>query len=282
MTLLRAAKIALMVRPLNGFMTALAVYVAATVALHQIAPLTPRLLAACLTGFTLAGFAMVVNDIYDIEVDRINEPQRALPSGAISVRQAWVYAATLAAAGLVLALYDGPLELALALASCVLSLLYSKTLKLRGLSGNLAVSYNVAIPFLYGGLVVHRATVVLATFFMLAFLSNTGREIIKGVAEAEGDAARSAKTLARVYGPKKAAKAGSAFCLLAVALSPLPLVAGDLSPLGYLPPLLVTDALFLYLALELFRDASSAPRVKKLYKFPMMLAMVSFITGALV
>lgn len=271
-----------MIRPLNCFMTALAVYVAATVVLQRPAPPTPKLIAACATGFTLAGFAMVVNDIYDIEVDRINAPNRALPSGAITVRQAWAYAAALAALGLSLAAYDGPVEFALASLSCILSELYSKTLKLQGLSGNLAVSYNVAIPFLYGGVVVEKVTLVLATFFLLAFLSNTGREIVKGVAEAEGDAVRSARTLARVYGPKAAAKAASTFTLLAVALSPLPLLAGELSPIGYLPPLIPTDLLFAYLAAKLLSDASSAQRVKRLYKFPMMLAMVSFITGALV
>jgi len=271
-----------MMRPLNDFMTAVAVYVAATVALHHPAPLSTKLLAGCATGYTLAGFAMVVNDIYDIEVDKVNEPKRALPSGAITVTQAWVYALIFAAIGLIFAAYDGPIEFALATLSCLLSIAYSKTLKLKGLSGNLAVSYNVALPFLYGGLLMRNLSPVLATFFLLAFLSNTGREIIKGVAEAEGDAIRSARTLARVYGPNTAAKFGSAFSLMAVALSPIPLLSGDLSPLGYLPPLVATDIFFLYLVVKLLRNVSSAPQVKRLYKFPMLLAMVSFITGALV
>jgi len=278
----RIATVASMIRPLNAFMTSVAVYVAVTVALRHLTPPTPRLVAACVTAFTIAGFAMVVNDIYDIDVDRVNEPGRALPSGAISIRGAWVYALILAVVGLGLAAYDGVIELGLAGLSCALSILYSKTLKLRGLSGNLAVSYNVALPFLYGGLVVNKLSIVLATFFLLAFLSNTGREIIKGIAEAEGDALRSVRTLARVRGPRVAAKFGSAFSLIAVGLSPIPIFVGGLSPLGYLPVVFVTNILFVYLSVKLLMDVSSAQSVKKLYKFPMLLAMVSFITGALV
>ncbi|MEM0271860.1 MAG: UbiA family prenyltransferase [Thermoprotei archaeon] len=278
----KVAAVGGMIRPLNAFMTSVAVYVAVTVALHQFTLPTFRVAAACITAFTIAGFAMIVNDIYDIDVDRVNEPDRALPSGAISTRGAWVYALILAVVGLSLAAYDGLIELGLASLSCVLSILYSKTLKLRGLSGNLAVSYNVALPFLYGGLVVNKLSLVLATFFLLAFLSNTGREIIKGIAEAQGDALRSARTLARVHGPKTAAKLGSIFSLLAVGLSPIPLLVGGLSPLGYLPLVVVTDILFVYLSVRLLMDASTANSVKKLYKFPMLLAMVSFIMGALV
>jgi 4-hydroxybenzoate polyprenyltransferase and related prenyltransferases len=243
-------------------MTSVAVYVAVTVALRHLTPPTPRLVAACVTAFTIAGFAMVVNDIYDIDVDRVNEPGRALPSGAISIRGAWVYALILAVVGLGLAAYDGVIELGLAGLSCALSILYSKTLKLRGLSGNLAVSYNVALPFLYGGLVVNKLSIVLATFFLLAFLSNTGREIIKGIAEAEGDALRSVRTLARVRGPRVAAKFGSAFSLIAVGLSPIPIFVGGLSPLGYLPVVFVTDILFVYLSVKLLMDVSSAQSVK--------------------
>ncbi|PSN82622.1 hypothetical protein B9Q03_14025 [Candidatus Marsarchaeota G2 archaeon OSP_D] len=278
----RIAAVAGMIRPLNAFMTSVAVYVAVTVALRHLAPPTSKLAAACVTAFTIAGFAMIVNDIYDIDVDRVNEPGRALPSGAISIRGAWVYALILAVVGLSLAAYDGVVEFGLAGLSCALSIFYSKNLKLRGLSGNLAVSYNVALPFLYGGLVVNRLSIVLATFFLLAFLSNTGREIIKGIAEAEGDALRSVRTLARMRGPRVAAKFGSAFTLIAVGLSPIPILVGGLSPLGYLPVVFVTDVLFVYLSVKLLLDVSSAQTVKKLYKFPMLLAMVSFITGALV
>ena len=40
------------------------------------------------TGFAICAFSMVANDYYDIEVDRVNQPTRPLPSGAVSMREA--------------------------------------------------------------------------------------------------------------------------------------------------------------------------------------------------
>ena len=42
------------------------------------------LLLGFVTGFAICGYSMVINDYYDIEVDRVNQPDRPLPSGAIS------------------------------------------------------------------------------------------------------------------------------------------------------------------------------------------------------
>src|SRR6202521_6159023 len=37
-----------------------------------------------ITGFAICAFSMVVNDYYDVEVDRVNQPTRPLPSGQVS------------------------------------------------------------------------------------------------------------------------------------------------------------------------------------------------------
>lgn len=62
----------------------------------------PGLLAALAlssAGLYLAG--MVLNDAFDIEVDRRERPQRPLPSGKIAVAQAWALGFTLLALGVV-------------------------------------------------------------------------------------------------------------------------------------------------------------------------------------
>ena len=46
-----------------------------------------------MTGFAICAFSMVVNDYYDIEVDRVNQPSRPLPSGALSKSDAIAIAA---------------------------------------------------------------------------------------------------------------------------------------------------------------------------------------------
>ncbi|MFX1562309.1 MAG: UbiA family prenyltransferase, partial [Promethearchaeota archaeon] len=58
------------------------------------------LLTATLTYFCVASAGNVVNDIYDLEVDRVNRPNRPLPSGAMTVRQAKAWTVTLLVLGL--------------------------------------------------------------------------------------------------------------------------------------------------------------------------------------
>ncbi|MEM3670759.1 MAG: geranylgeranylglycerol-phosphate geranylgeranyltransferase [Thermoprotei archaeon] len=273
-----------MMRPLNCVMMAVAVYVAAVVGSSGLPSFDPRVWYALATAFLLAGFAMVVNDISDVEVDRVNEPHRPLPSGRATVSGSKAFATLLAVLGVALSFGDGLLEAALAVLSVVLSVAYSRRLKKSGLPGNLAVSYNVALPFLYGGIVTGGLKPVLAVFFALAFLSNTGREIVKGIAEAKGDALSGAKTLALVHGPKVASRTAATFSLLAVAFSPLPLLFKDMSALGYGLPVALADIGFLYLVTELLarpENTETAKKVRRLYKVPMFVAIVSFLAGAL-
>ena len=48
----------------------------------------------------------------------------------------------------------------------------------------------------------------------MAFLSNTGREITKGIVDVKGDSAEKVKTLAVRYGEKKAAIVATVFYVL--------------------------------------------------------------------
>lgn len=270
------------IRPVNCLMMVLAVYAASVVGERSLLVPDQRLIAGFVTAFTLTGFAMVVNDIFDLKTDLLNEPTRPIPSGKMTIREAQVYGLFLAITGVGFAAYDGLVTLALASLSVVISYGYSYRLKLEGILGNLAVSYNVGLPFLYGGLISVGVKPVLVVFFILAFLSNTGREIVKGIAEAEGDRLRGAKTLMIRYGERKAAIVASSFSLLAVVLSPLPVLVGGMSLFGYAVPIAVTDALFVYLSARLLFTGGSASSVKKGYKFPMILAILSFISGALI
>jgi 4-hydroxybenzoate polyprenyltransferase len=50
----------------------------------------------------------IINDIYDIEIDRICKPDGAISSGQISVKNAWVYMIALFLTALILSLYLSP------------------------------------------------------------------------------------------------------------------------------------------------------------------------------
>ena len=49
-----------------------------------------------------------LNQIYDLEIDRVNKPKRPLPSGRLSMREAWVFTCVAYAVALVLAWLVAP------------------------------------------------------------------------------------------------------------------------------------------------------------------------------
>lgn len=54
-------------------------------------------------GFFLSSSAMVFNDIFDLEVDRVNAPKRPLPSGMLTKPEAIAWGLCLGVVGLILA-----------------------------------------------------------------------------------------------------------------------------------------------------------------------------------
>ena len=70
-------------RPVNcamiGFAVIVGIFVSKPPSLHL-----DSLALGFVTGFAICAYSMVINDYYDIEVDRVNQPGRPLPSGAIS------------------------------------------------------------------------------------------------------------------------------------------------------------------------------------------------------
>jgi geranylgeranylglycerol-phosphate geranylgeranyltransferase len=51
-------------------------------------PSAPEILLGFLCGFFISGSATILNDYYDLEVDRINAPDRPIPAGIIGPAEA--------------------------------------------------------------------------------------------------------------------------------------------------------------------------------------------------
>ncbi|MGO8806231.1 MAG: UbiA family prenyltransferase [Candidatus Bathyarchaeia archaeon] len=269
-----------LIRPINCVVMSFAVLVGASLAgfgsLHWL-----NLAYGAVTAFTLCGASMAINDYYDFDIDRINEPQRPIPSGAVSLRAALVLTGFLTALGLVSALLVSAYCLLFAFAAWAIMVAYVTVGKRSGFAGNLLVSACVAAPFLYGSLVaVNFVRINILLFASMAFLSNTGREIAKGVVDVQGDSSHKIKTLAVIFGERKAAYAASAFFILAVSLSPLPLIF-NLVSLWFVPFVLVTDFGLVWCSARLIRNPSreNARQIKKIVLFLFVFGLLSFIFG---
>ena len=269
-------------RPPNAFLMFVAVLVGVVFS-EQRNFQTLHILLAFLTAYGLTGSSMALNDYFDREVDAVNNPTRPIPSGSVSPGSAVALSAVLAALGLASAALISPQSLIVASAAFAAASAYNWKLKKTGLAGNMVVSFTVVAPFLYGsvisdGVVSGRVGV----FALLAFLANTGREVIKGMTDVEGDARRNVMTIARVRGLQAAARLGATLYLAAVALSPLPYLLGVAGPL-YLPAVSLADAGFVYSCFKLLKnpDPETARRQKNLTLIWMLTALVSFLLGGL-
>src|SRR6478735_10771648 len=66
-------------------------------------PIVGLIMAAVLNAASNA-----LNQIYDLEIDRVNKPKRPLPSGRLSLRDAWIFTWITYAIALVLAWFVQP------------------------------------------------------------------------------------------------------------------------------------------------------------------------------
>jgi geranylgeranylglycerol-phosphate geranylgeranyltransferase len=273
-----------LIRPVNCVMIGFAVIVGVFVSRPpSINPL--QLSLGFLTGFFVCAYSMVVNDVYDLEVDKVNRPERPLPSGRVSAKGASRLSLGVLAAGLVCSLLSlDPLAVVVAVAYAFLSWLYNSWAKKTGLPGNLIVASSLAIPFIYGGAVSGGSIggSLLLMMALTAFFSGVGREVVKAMADVEGDAKRSVNSVARNNGLRTASLVGALFFGLAVLTSWVPLLTG-LANEVYEVGVVIPDVIFLYLAYSIIsrNGPENAYRVKKIALAGMTVGLLVFIGGAL-
>lgn len=268
-----------LIRPVNCLMIGFAVIVGEVINLGSV-PALDKLVFGFLTASLMMAGTMVLNDVYDIEIDRLNAPTRPLPSGRASLRGAYVLAAVLSIASIVSAVLLGLASLLIALLALGLMVFYNARGKRMGLLGNVVVSFNVALPFVFGGISVSSLHPSVILFSLLAFLSNLGREVAKGIADVQGDSLHRVRTLAVLEGPRFAALTSSGFFLAAVIVSFVPPFLGIVSAL-YIPPVLIADFGFIFSSAKLISDPSpeNARKVKNRVLLWMLLGLIAFLLG---
>ena len=273
-----------LMRPINCIMMGFAVAVGAVLGFTQLFNFAwLRVFYGAVTGFMLTAASMALNDYYDRAIDAINEPLRPIPSGAVTPKQAVVFTAALSAVGFAFAFFTSLLCFMVALVSWVILMAYVTVGKRSGLPGNFLVSACVAIPFLYGSIaLLDWVPLNVLLFAAMAFLSNTGREITKGIVDVEGDKAEGVMTLAVRYGEKKAALTAAVFYVSAVCLTPIPLLLGLVS-LWFVPFVLVTDVGLVVSSALLLRDYSRAKarKIKKLILVWFIIGLLAYVVGVL-
>lgn len=268
----------------NCLMMSLAVVVGSSIVggVKILANITSQLVMGALAGFFLTASSMALNDYIDRDIDAINDPTKPIPSGAVSPQEALIVALVTLLTGLLLSWMIRITCFIIALGSWLIATLYSLKGKRTGLIGNLMVSACVVAPFVYGGYIIDNPGIELITFTSMVFLSNTAREITKGIVDVPGDRAHGIRTLAVVYGERKASYVAAMFYISAVLLSIVPPILGIVSYL-YMIAVMIADLGFIHSTIRLLRNPSreNALKVKHEVLLWMLIGLLAFLLGKL-
>ncbi len=85
-----------------------------------------EILLLCLATVGLYGGGIVYNDVFDIDLDRIERPERTIPSGLISLKEATIWGTSLLAFGILMAFMVNSTAGLLAILIGISALVYNK------------------------------------------------------------------------------------------------------------------------------------------------------------
>jgi 4-hydroxybenzoate polyprenyltransferase len=159
-----------------------------------------------LAGFSISLLAIggyLLNDYFDIDIDRINQPHRLIPSGRLVHKHALIISfILLIVANLIFAILNIKL-LYIGLVIALLLIIYTPFLKPQPLVGNVVVSLLLATTFPIGAIAARGVLKEAIYPAIFAFLINFPREILKDGEDITGDLKSGIKTFPIVYGLEK-------------------------------------------------------------------------------
>ena len=181
----------------------------------QLSNILASLACMFMSGPLLTGYTQTINDYFDREIDAINEPNRPIPSGAISLFQVKIQIWLLLLSGIgvaygldVWAGHSTPSVLLLALGGSFVSFIYSAPplkLKQNGWLGNYALGASyIALPWWAGQALFGQLTWTTSLLTLAYSLAGLGIAVINDFKSVEGDKALGLQSLPVVFGIKNA------------------------------------------------------------------------------
>ncbi|MCA9934407.1 MAG: geranylgeranylglycerol-phosphate geranylgeranyltransferase [Anaerolineales bacterium] len=267
-------------RPLSTFSGVLAVvlggYVAGTGAWLKVT------LAALATMLVSAG-ANAWNDYLDVEIDKINQPQRPLPSGTVSLRTARNFSFILAVLSIILSVFISGHAFLIALATNVLLYVYSWKMKSTVLVGNGIVAFISALSAVYGGVAAGN---VAPTFWLAIIIISgiMGREVLKTMADYEGDLRQRVRTIATAWGKRHARVVFYIMVSITLVMMMVPYLLRVYRPIYAYMVVFGVYPVVLYIAFRVSpeRTGPQLEKLSQLMKYDFLLWFLAVLLGAIV
>lgn len=210
--------------------------------------------------FLISASILVSNDYFDMETDKINAPDRPIPSNLVTPAEALSFAIFLLLAGFVFSYLISIPALLFSVGLTVIGILYNGKFKKHGFIGNLMVSFSVGMTFIFGGLSVGMPFNKLVLFFaVIAALIDLGEEIAADSMDVKGDLLIGSKSIAIKYGKTTAIKISSFMFFFVILLSTIPFLLKWFAII-YLIPILIMDFVVGYSTMRLLKSKDEEGR----------------------
>ncbi len=235
---------------------------------------------AVLSTIFISAAANSWNDYRDIEIDKVNQPERPLPAGLITPEAAWIFSLIVAGLSLLLAAFINWPAFLIAFFSNILLYIYSWRLKSTVLLGNMAVAAISALSAIYGGIAAGNArpSLWLAAVIIVGIL---GREVLKTLADYEGDLRQQCKTIATVWGRRWARVVFYVLVGATLVIMMVPYLANVYSPVyAYLVAVGVYPVV-IYIMLRVTRERTGRQleKLSQLMKYDFLVWFLAVLLG---
>ena len=246
--------------------------------------------------FLMAGAGNVINDVFDWKIDAVNKPDRPIPSGRITLRNARIYAGILYAVSAVLSLVISYLIhnfwfFVIIACSAVIIYAYSRYFKALPLVGNIVVGGMIGFCFVVGGFIllcntkdwgIFRVSVYIG---LLAAVANVARELIKDMEDVQGDQLGGARTFPVLYGKKPSSVLSILLLAVTVAVH-IYLYTFGIFNIAYIVILVLAVLLYGYsvyalIASKLEPAEATCTKVIKFLKIAMAFSLLAITIGSL-
>ncbi len=268
-----------LIRPINIVITFASVLVGGIISINKF--YLPDTLIFTAIAVSLAFSAgNIINDYYDIEIDKINKPERILARGIISPPDGLLFYLIVLSLSLGFSFIAEDKIFYLNVAVCILLYLYSFKLKNLIFISNVLVAFIVALAFVFGSMAVDKfyPSIIPFTF---AFLINLVREIVKDMEDEKGDSAKGLNTLPIKYGINFS-KTVITICLAILIIATIvPYAIGYYNVYYFIIVLLFVDPALIYILIKLKAAFTEEHfhRVSAQLKLSMILGLIAIFLG---
>ena len=268
-----------LIRPLNCLITALVVIVGGIIS-SESSSFDNILILASVTAAFAAASGNVINDYFDIEIDKISHPDRPLAAGKIMPSYAIKFYSILVLVALTFSFTLNIQLFVITFSALAILFLYSIYLKKIPLVGNITVALLTALAFFFGGIAVNNAeaAIVPAVF---AFLINLIRELVKDIEDIEGDKLNSVITFPIRFGMSTTKYLIAILILVLIGFTFYPFINQSYKIEYFVLVMLIVNPLLIFVLKKLFvgGDKENYHQISSLLKLNMIFGLIAIYLG---